>query len=394
MPHCQVTLLLLKGCRCNPKPGSSFMKIAFLLPVVSQARYHKRVGALERLGVQSNILAFERDYYPGESWAAGYRSLGRLQHRSYWKRLLPIVRALPVVRSAAKSSDAIYAFGLDTLLLGWLASRALDKHVKVIYEVGDIQDIFIENGWVSKGMRWLERCLVRRANLLVVTSKAYLTEYYQGIQGLTDFRYQVIENKLDADVLPKPQSTTLWERMVGTLRIGYFGVIRCRRSWEILKKAVERGEGRIRLYLRGILFGLEDLEEEIETMSYVDYDGPYVVPNDLPTMYGQVDMVWAAYPYGGNGIGNWRWARTNRFYEACFFGRPMFAQAGTQDGGVVETLGLGTCLDFGNVGRSVERIIRVGETELARWKRNISDLPEDIYIYTSEHEQLFEAIQA
>lgn len=370
------------------------MRVTFLLSVVSHVRYHKRIHNLEKLGVQPNILAFEREYYPGKPWPAGYRSLGRLQHGFYGKRLLPIIKALPIVRAAARETDAIYTFGLDTLFLGWLASRALDNQVKTIYEVGDIQEVLVGNSWVSKIVRRLERHLVQQVDLLVATSEAYITEYYHGMRGLTDFPYQVIENKLDASSLPQLSSPTLYDNWDGTLRIGYFGVLRCRRSWEILKKAVERGEGRIRLYLRGILFGLEDFEEEIKTMSYVDYDGPYVVPNDLPTMYGQVDMVWAAYPYGGNGISNWRWARTNRFYEACFFGRPMFAQAGTQDGAVVETLGLGTCLDFGNVGRSVERIIRVGETELAQWKRNIADLPEDIYIYTDEHKQLFEAIQA
>jgi succinoglycan biosynthesis protein ExoL len=367
-------------------------RVLFLLPVVSQARYHKRIGALEKLGVQPTILSFERDYYSGKPWATGYRSLGRLRHRSYSRRLLPIIRALPIVRAAAKESDAIYAFGLDTLLLGWLASRAIHKPVKIIYEVGDITELVITESWVSKIVRRLERYLVPRLDLLVATSEAYITEYYQGIQGLTDFRYQVIENKLDAGSVPQRSSPHLGQEWDGILRIGYFGVLRCRRSWEILKQAVERGEGRVRLYLRGILFGLEDLEKEIERTAYVDYRGPYVVPDDLPEMYGHVDIVWAAYPYQGSDIGNWRWARTNRFYEACFFGRPMLVQAGTQDGLVVETSGLGACLDLDRIEGSVGRILRIGEAELAQWKRNLSNLPSDTFIYSNEHELLFKAI--
>lgn len=369
------------------------MKITFLLPSASYSLYQTRIGALEKMGVQPNILAFERDSYPGKPWATGYRSLGKLQHESYYRRFVPFAKAMPVVRAAAKESDAIYAFGLDLLFLGWLATRALDNQMKIIYDVFDIRKVLVGEGWISRSLRWLERCLVRRVDLLVATSEAYITEYYQGMLGLTDFPYQVIENKLDARLLPQPPSHTPRDGWDDTLRVGYFGVIRCRRSWEILKKAVERGEGRIRLYLRGIFLGLEDLEEEIGRTAYVHYGGPFVVPDDLPTIYGQVDMVWAAYPYGGNGIGNWRWARTHRFYEASFFRRPMFVQAGTQDGRVVESLGLGACLDLSDIENAVESILSIGETEFSQWKRNLSDLPEEIYIYSDEHKNLLETIR-
>ena len=98
-------------------------KITFLLPVPSHARYHKRVSALERLGVRPAILSFEREYYAGRPWAAGYQSLGGVQNRTYPQRLLTVLKAMPLVRAASKNSRAVYAFGLDTLLLGWLASR-------------------------------------------------------------------------------------------------------------------------------------------------------------------------------------------------------------------------------------------------------------------------------
>lgn len=38
------------------------MRVAFFLPNASDARYKKRINALEKNGVESTILAFKRNY--------------------------------------------------------------------------------------------------------------------------------------------------------------------------------------------------------------------------------------------------------------------------------------------------------------------------------------------
>ena len=365
------------------------MKITFLLPVASDAHLQKRVKALENLGVQSKVLAFEREWYPGKPWPGGYTSLGQLQHRHYYKRFVPLMKALPMVRAAAKESDVIYAFNMDTLLLGWLASRALDRRPKIVYEVSDIEPVFMGNSVLSRGVRWLERFLLRRVSSLVVTSETYIDGYYQGIQSLSHLHYQVIENKLDANTISQPQSPMTRSEWDGVLRIGYFGVIRCRRSWGILKKAVEKGNGRVQVYVRGIPVGLEGFED-VQSAPSIDYGGPYIAPDDLPAMYEQVDIAWiASYLTKAHLC----WSRTNRFYEACFFKKPMFAQVGTQDGQIVESLGLGVCVNLMDVDETVDRILSVNEMELGQWQQNVAGLPAHIYTYTDEHERLLKSIQ-
>lgn len=367
------------------------MKVVFLLPVAGHARYHKRIEALQKLGVEPKILAFERDYYAGKAWSGGYKSLGKLQHGHYCKRLIPLLKAVPKVRAAVKEADIIYAFDLDVLLFGWLASRSFSGQPKIIYEVGDIREVLLGKRLVARSLRWLERFLLQRTNLLVVTSKAFVSEYYRGIQGLTDLCYQVIENKLDPDVLRQVEHKAR-DRSSEVLRIGYFGVLRCPRSWEILKAAARKGGGKIKLYVRGIPVGIESLEEEAEAIPYIDYGGAYTVSNELADIYGSVDMVWACYPYQGTSIGNWQWARTNRFYEACYFQKPMIAQVGTQDGQVIEELGLGICLDLSDIEGAARSILEISDTDLERWRANIGRLPEKTYTYTNEHEQLLEAL--
>lgn len=369
------------------------MKIAFLLPVVSHVRYHKRIRALKNLGVQPVVLAFEREYYKGKPVPGGYESLGSLRHSRYYKRLIPFVKVLFKVRAKAKETDAVYAFGLDMLLLGWLACRGLGKPFKAVYEVGDIREILLGNRMLSRCLRWLERFLLRRTELTVVTSKAYISGYYQGIQGLTNLHYLVIENKLDAGVsVPEPNFST--NSPGGILRIGYFGVIRCRRSLEILKETAKQSNGRVQVYIRGIPLGVGDLEKEVQSTPYIKYGGQYVVPDDLSTIYGQVDVVWACYPYQGTETGNYRWARTNRFYESCYFKRPVFAQTGTEDGRVIDALGLGACLDLSNIEAAVKRILSITRTDLNQWQQNMARLPKEIYMLTNEHERLLKMLES
>jgi succinoglycan biosynthesis protein ExoL len=229
--------------------------------------------------------------------------------------------------------------------------------------------------------------------IVVATSPAYVSEYFKGWQHLNQVDYYVIENKLEPDGVSVPQVV----RPVmpdGVLRIGYFGLLRCERSWEILKRAAKEGRGRLLIVVRGIPMGLPNLVAEAQALPHIEYGGPYEAPADLPTLYSQIDMVWAAYGYMGRRIGNWRWARTNRFYESCFFGKPMFAQTDTADGHVVSELGLGTCVDMASIEKAAESILNISATDMEAWVSNLRCLAPELYVHTDEHQRLLDRLSA
>jgi len=368
------------------------MEILFLLPVLSEARCHKRIRELKKFGVSPKILAFERYYFKGKTITDWNQSLGTLQHGKYYKRLIPLLKSIFKIRSVVKVTNVVYAFGLDMLLLGWVATFGLRKPIKLIYEVADIHFMLTRGGVTSRFLQWLERFLLKRISLLVVTSDTYVTGYYQNILGVKDLRYTVIENKIE-DIKSIKQKDSNLQRasfLPDILRIGYFGVLRCRRTWHILKKIAEDGEGRVQIYIRGIPIGLENFEREAKETPNMEYGGPYVSPDDLPGIYEQVDLIWACYTYQGSKIGNWCWARTNRFYESCFMKKPMLTQLGSEDGRVVEKLDLGMCVDLGVVEKTVTQVLNITKGDLDRWQENLAKLPEEVYMYTNEHEILFQ----
>jgi len=338
-------------------------------------------------------MGFERYYFKGPPLTDWYCSLGTIEHGRYHKRLIHLFKAIFKVRSTLSRGETLYAFGLDMLMLAWLV-RFFAKHkkVKLIYEVADIHSLLLGDSVRAKMLRRFERLMLKHVDLLVVTSQAYITEYYQKIQGMDKLPHMVIENKLEpADITLSPGLNP--ETALEQIHIGYFGVIRCNRSWEILKRAALRAQGQIKVYVRGIPLGIKDFEADARVNPYIDFDGAYVSPDDLPGMYGQVNLIWACYPYQGDQTGNWCWARTNRFYESCFYKKPMLAQLGTEDGRFVDHWHIGACIDLGDIEKAVARVVEISLTDIARWHGNIRHLARETFVYTDEHLQLIKRIQ-
>ena len=365
------------------------MKNVFLVSNKADAHCYKLMNALSKLGAEAEALAFERPgHYKGREYDFSYTLLAGIEHGHYFKRLLAIFKTVPIARTHLRGSDIAYAFGLDMLLFCRLALLGLRKRPKIILEVCDILPILLSADLKSRALRWLERILIRKISLLVVTSKAFVTGYYEKIQGIAQLPYFVIENKLSRDT-PTLAIRSETEQHNGCLRIGYFGSIRCRRSLKILKAAAERAQGRVRVYLRGIPMGeVTDIEAEIGGSPWIEYGGPYLSPDDLPQLYGDVDIVWVCFTYVGEQVGNWMWARTNRFYEACFYKKPIIARLGTEDGRVVAEEGIGVCVAVSDVSSCVEQILAINPAELQRWRSNLDKLREDTYLYTDEHQRL------
>ena len=367
------------------------MEITFLLSSTIHARFIKRIEILKRLVDEIQVYAFVRKgTYPGKKIDFEMNTLGQITHVSYFRRLVHLIRSLNKIRRAVKKTNVIYAFGLDMLFLGWLSKKLnFSNKIKLLYEVGDIREILIGNKLVNKLTRYFERFLLRDVSVLIITSPAFYTEYYYKIQRIKSIKYHVLENKLDSDIMSAVQPQEIDEKNNEVFTIGYFGVLRCARTLEILKILAEKGQGKIKIYLRG-LPGIRTKKaySALVATKGVANEGMYVVPDDLFKMYNAVDMVWACYPYQGEEISNWCWAKTIRFYEACYFNRPVFVQAGTEDCKTVKQHDIGVCLELGNIEKTVNYILSLSGDEISNWKRNMDKVPEHVYLYTDEHERL------
>ncbi len=154
--------------------------------------------------------------------------------------------------------------------------------------------------------------------------------------------------------------------------------------------------GRIRLYLRGIALGsAPDLEEYAAGSDWISFGGQYQAPRDLPEMFKEIDLLWIASPYEDESRlkTDWRWKRTNRFYQACRFRKPMLAWKNTADGDEVEKLGVGMTVDPESPQRAAEAVGGISRRDLGHWRSNLAKLSRGVYTYTDEHRKLYRIIQ-
>ena len=57
-------------------------------------------------------------------------------------------------------------------------------------------------------------------------------------------------------------------------------------------------------------------------------------------------------------------------------------------GWIVGEMGLGLSVNLSDINEAVDSILEIGPDDLAVWKKNLSKIPEKVYIYTDEHEKL------
>ena len=368
---------------------SEKQKLLFLLPVLGHPRHAKRIEMLQEQGFEVGAIAFERDYHKGRLPNCEVVSLGRIEHGQYGKRILRLISSTSTIRKEARKADLIYAFGLDLAMTASIATTGLRKPIAA--EVGDIGDMQTRSDTKGKVARVLIRKAANRCKFLVVTAPRFLEVYFREwlgckVPGL------VVENKLEAafveEFSPKLEQM---KTLAGVpfrdrpLRIGYFGLLRDKWTLDVFEQIGQHFADRVQVEIRGIPFDqLKDLETRVEPYPNLVFHGEYKSPDDLPAIYSGVDLVWGCYDPIGERDWNLRWARPNRFYESCFFQKPLVSRDGSQDAVDVARYGIGYVMKEVDPVEGARRIAELSSDQLVNWSQNMQSLPHSVYSYTTE----------
>jgi hypothetical protein len=155
-------------------------------------------------------------------------------------------------------------------------------------------------------------------------------------------------------------------------KLGWFGMLRCQRSFEVLSSLARESDGGLEVIIAGRPSPKEfpDFANLVANMPHVTFTGSYRF-DELPTLYGGVHFSWAV-DYFEQGL-NSSWLLPNRIYESSFFGAVPIASEG------VETARWLTDKQIG--------ITLAGQPEKAL--RDIIDAMTD-----QRYQQLFDALQS
>ena len=294
----------------------------------------RRVRMLLAGGSEVELTGFHRGRHPVSSVnGIPATGLGRTEPAKLLSRALSVAKTafrLKAVAGAVQRANVIIARNLEMLTLAVCARNRYAPAVPIVYECLDIHRLLLSPAPAGRALRFIEDRLWQQTDLLLTSSQAFIRNYFDR-RGFPGAR-RVVENKvlsLDGETalqMPKRPAPSLpW-------RIGWFGALRCRKSFEILSRLTRELPGTVEAVLRGrpapSIF--PDLEAEAARTPGITFGGAYRNPEDLSAIYGDVHFAWAAdyYEEGQNSA----WLLPNRIYEGSLWGAVPLALAGVETG--------------------------------------------------------------
>lgn len=325
------------------------MRIAYFVHDLSDPAVSRRVRMLLAGGAEVTVLGFRRSDQAPEIPGAEVIDLGRTHDGAFVQRIGKVLGAMvrsPALKPALARADVVMARNLEMLLLATVARRQHRPPAGLVYECLDVHRLMLGRGAAGAALRGLERGLMRAADLLVVSSPAFIDSYFaarQGVDGRGRLPVLLVENKVLE--LTTPTASPGPVRPVGPpWRIGWCGAIRCRRSLDLLAGLAARRPDLLTVEIRGRPAHTEfdDFAAQVASVSGLSFGGPYMA-QDLPELYGGVHFAWAIdwFEAGANSA----WLLPNRIYEGGRFGAVPLALNGVETGRWLAARGLGVLMD-------------------------------------------------
>lgn len=357
---------------------------------MGQPRYAKRIDMLQAEGVEAKALYFERDYHSGRKPDCETSCLGKIEHGQYFKRIFTYLAAIKAIRINAKKADVIYCFGLDLTLISIFSTIGLNK--KIVMEIGDVRNIQTGDNLLSKTIRYIEKKALNKVKLLIVTAPRFYTEYYQKWLG-SNVNHLVIENKLDKAFMPPVLEQE--KEQNNKIAIGYFGLLRCQWSAETLFKLAKEHADKFSIVIAGRWMLSDDDLKKLTELDNVVFLGEYKSPDDLSDLYKKIMVVWSCYEPLNESQYNLHWAKTNRFYEALYFKKPLISRKGSSDGDFVLKENIGIAIEKDEkLQFTLEPLTNINNKYITQWSDKLNDIEESCYLYTNEAKNLIQMLRA
>ncbi|MBY0564326.1 MAG: glycosyltransferase [Hyphomonadaceae bacterium] len=353
--------------------------LAFFGQDARDAAVQRRIAALTHAGADVTAFTMRR----GVAFATPWRNvdLGETKDAAFVQRLGALARARPILRDhrdALNRARVFYARNLDMLALAHWARRMSGADARLVYECLDVHRFLTRPDVLGAGLRALERRLLLDTDRVIISSPAFAREYFDKRHpGFA--RTTLIENRLPwgFDYGPRTQGGAPGE---GKLRIGWFGNLRCARSFALLTSLARAFPDRVQIVMRGAPSPvcLPNFERDIAGVSNVTFGGRYAWPDDLGPIYGGVDLVWAGDFHDASA--NSKWLLPNRIYEGGYYGTPPVAPANSETGRWVGEHQFGFVLDEPIEQTLPDFIRHVSSGEIADKRARLLAAPDTLFL--------------
>ncbi|HEY4343339.1 MAG TPA: hypothetical protein VGN05_03260 [Parvibaculum sp.] len=360
--------------------------VIFFAPDVTDVSTIKRADAFRENGFHITVLGFRRSRYNHDydpRWP--YIELGRTSDRNYLRRSALLIRAtflLFIARRYVQRGARYYARNIDLLLLAIVSKFLFRRDAAIVYEVLDIQPAFTGSSLYSRALRLLERLCLTQVSLLVVSSPAFVHEYYEPLQNYRG-NWFLLENKLQASSVEEIEPVSSANSASGhpyKWVVSYVGLIRGQQTIDLIARLAAKLRDDVLFKFHGILTTV-DPDKFSKTLSdnrNMIYCGAYVNPRDLAAVYQDADFVWALDLE--NIDNNSRWLLPCRLYEAGALGLPCLAVRDFEVGRKIDALDMGWTFKEPFESALVDFFKTVTRQEVDQKRNRLFDLPITTFI--------------
>lgn len=319
------------------------MRVIYFASDINDAASLRRIRMLRLAGVEMRILGFHRREYVPVIEGFPVIDLGKTTNGKLASRCLQILRWAmdgKLMREVVADADVLMGRNLEMVTLAHFARLWSGSSAALVYECLDIHAAFLGTGLPSKLLRGWERQILRSVDTLVVSSPGYIRNYFDRVRDALP-NVIVAENKRVMDWCQEHrpeihQAKPPW-------KIGWFGGLRCEKSFQLLLELATRCPDLVDIDIRGKpqVDSVTKLIARHLPLPNMRFHGAYS-QDDLGDIYRMCDLVWGI-EYFGRGM-NSDWCLANRIYEGGYYNRPIITLAGTETTAWLQARGSGLVL--------------------------------------------------
>ncbi len=332
------------------------VRLLYFVPYLSDPAVHRRLRML-RLGGLEGILAIGFRRTP-ETVATidGIPTidLGRTYDNRLGRRALSVAKAVLRLDRWGQhvgDSSVIMARSLEALLLASAFRSRFAPRTALVYESLDIHATLLGGNILATSLRSLEARLLTDCRLIITSSPAFVREYFHRfhphIEPITLLENKMLATEIDQELFEtlRAARASVCRTAGPPWRIGWFGLLRCPRSLELLASLCRQFAGQVEVVIRGrpaanVGDRLRTVAESTPGMACY---GPYNRATDLASIYSDVHFSWTM-DFSESGA-NSDWLLPNRLYEAGPFGCVPLALASVETGRWLAARKAGILLD-------------------------------------------------
>ncbi len=309
-------------------------KIIFILNSIHQQRCIKRIEDFIAHGYEVEAYGFKRlQNTPNPPKDFTINIIGEFTNTlSYWKRFVLMIQAIRSVVKKHKHENVLYYY----FLLDVAIAARLINQTPYIYECSDLMHTYM-NKMAKTVFNWIDKYIIRHSVLTVFTSEGF-SEYY--FPNNTPKNVCLIPNKLNKRVTTLP-TIHKKELDINHLHIGFVGGARYHSIVNFATCLVQQYPQHT-FHFFGTILDTTLPFDNLEQYSNCVFHGPFISPDDLPTIYSQIDLVLATYDISHDNV---RYAEPNKLYEAIYFETPIIVSQHTFLAKRVKDLSIGFDID-------------------------------------------------